>query len=283
MFSCYCMSMNMESPNLQIAVTTPEARDSSEILSRPQAVLLDIDGTACANTAGAQPTEAVCAAIEEARAEDLHVGVMTGRPLFQAREIFGTLSGPSVLHGGALIADLSTGEIIRSFPLDPSCLETVNEAAGLFGITTDIEVISAEGYVPLQQKDQLPGDPLEMYITALDENVADALIRHLTDSLEVAAHKLISYTEGKIDISVTHPLATKDGSLFEVASLLGISVSDIIGVGDGYNDLAWLKHCGLSVAMGNAVAELKQQTNYTAPSVDDDGVAHVIRRFCLVR
>jgi hypothetical protein len=39
--------------------------------------------------------------------------------------------------------------------------------------------------------------------------------------------------------------------------------------------------CGLKVAMGNAVPELKAIADYIAPSVTDDGMATVIEKFIL--
>lgn len=39
--------------------------------------------------------------------------------------------------------------------------------------------------------------------------------------------------------------------------------------------------CGLRVAMGNAVDDLKAIADYIAPSVDDDGLAEVIEKFIL--
>lgn len=39
--------------------------------------------------------------------------------------------------------------------------------------------------------------------------------------------------------------------------------------------------CGLKVAMGNAVQDLKEIADYIAPSVDEDGIADVIEKFVL--
>jgi hydroxymethylpyrimidine pyrophosphatase-like HAD family hydrolase len=39
--------------------------------------------------------------------------------------------------------------------------------------------------------------------------------------------------------------------------------------------------CGLKVAMGNAVADVKAIANYIAPSVEEDGIADVIEKFVL--
>lgn len=43
----------------------------------------------------------------------------------------------------------------------------------------------------------------------------------------------------------------------------------------------FLMACGLKVAMGNAVSELKTIADYIAPTIDEDGVADVIEKFIL--
>jgi hypothetical protein len=39
--------------------------------------------------------------------------------------------------------------------------------------------------------------------------------------------------------------------------------------------------CGLKVAVGNAVEELKEIADYIAPPLEEDGVADVINKFVL--
>ena len=55
----------------------------------------------------------------------------------------------------------------------------------------------------------------------------------------------------------------------------------MIGIGDGYNDFPLLMACGLKIAMGNAVEDLKAIADFIVPSVEQDGVAHAINRFIL--
>lgn len=43
-----------------------------------------------------------------------------------------------------------------------------------------------------------------------------------------------------------------------------------------------LMACGLRVAMGNAVEDLKAIADYIAPPVENDGVADVIEKFILI-
>jgi hydroxymethylpyrimidine pyrophosphatase-like HAD family hydrolase len=39
--------------------------------------------------------------------------------------------------------------------------------------------------------------------------------------------------------------------------------------------------CGFKVAMGNAVPELKAIADYIAPSVEEDGLAHVLEKYII--
>ena len=52
--------------------------------------------------------------------------------------------------------------------------------------------------------------------------------------------------------------------------------SNIVAVGDSYNDLPMLEACGLSVAMGNAPPEVKSIADFVVPSVENDGLAVAI-------
>lgn len=62
---------------------------------------------------------------------------------------------------------------------------------------------------------------------------------------------------------------------------LGIKREDTICFGDGVNDYAMFKHCGISVAMGNAKEELKKLADYTTLTNNEDGVARFIDKYIL--
>jgi len=57
----------------------------------------------------------------------------------------------------------------------------------------------------------------------------------------------------------------------------------MVGVGDSYNDFPLLMACGLKAAMGNSVKEILDIADYVAPSVNDDGLADVIEKFCFLK
>ena len=75
------------------------------------------------------------------------------------------------------------------------------------------------------------------------------------------------------------PGAHKGAALAKLAEHLGFGIENVMGFGDGLNDLTMVRDAGLGVAMANAVPEVLAAAKYIAPSNDDDGVAEAIEHF----
>ncbi len=82
-------------------------------------------------------------------------------------------------------------------------------------------------------------------------------------------------------LEFTSKNATKGHALKFLADKWGIDRSEIIAIGDNYNDETMLEYAGLGIAVGNAVEDMKKISGYVAPSNEDDGVAHVLEKFIL--
>ena len=66
----------------------------------------------------------------------------------------------------------------------------------------------------------------------------------------------------------------------KVAKLEGISNENIIAFGDGLNDVAMLKKCGVGVAMKNALPEVKEQADYiTSRTNNENGVIEFLQEY----
>ena len=61
----------------------------------------------------------------------------------------------------------------------------------------------------------------------------------------------------------------------------GIKLDESMAFGDGGNDISMLKHAGIGVAMGNASEEVKKSADFVTASVDEDGVALMLKRMGL--
>jgi phosphoglycolate phosphatase (TIGR01487 family) len=70
----------------------------------------------------------------------------------------------------------------------------------------------------------------------------------------------------------------KGTGLTAALAKLAISSAEIVGVGDAENDWAFLRLCGYSVAVANAIDSLKRQVDYVTHSKFGAGAAEVIER-----
>lgn len=75
-----------------------------------------------------------------------------------------------------------------------------------------------------------------------------------------------------------HPSVSKGNALEYLTTYVGVSLEDVMAVGDNYNDISMLKKVGASVAVGNAEEGVKQICKYQSLSNDDRGVAHIIHK-----
>ena len=71
--------------------------------------------------------------------------------------------------------------------------------------------------------------------------------------------------------------ATKEKAIEELCRHLNITSSKIAAFGDDFNDIGMLKLCGKSIAMENAIAEVKQAADEVCASNEADGVAQWIK------
>jgi len=60
---------------------------------------------------------------------------------------------------------------------------------------------------------------------------------------------------------------------------LDIKKEEIIGVGDGDNDLPLFDSVGLKIAVGNATEKLKAAADEIVADADKDGLAQVIQKY----
>ena len=70
--------------------------------------------------------------------------------------------------------------------------------------------------------------------------------------------------------------STKEQALHTLVHYFGINMSDVIAFGDDTNDIGILKIAGTSVAVFNAIPEVKKIADLITKSNDEDGVAEFL-------
>lgn len=245
-----------------------------------KALICDVDGTLIPNRLDGMPSQRITETIAKVK-DKIHIGVATARPHFILEHIAEhlKLSGPSIVHGGGEIMNLTTGEIYFKYNIQQKDIEEMYKIAQSLYIPL---LIDEEKTTVLASEENIHTDVPGSVAKGIDLAIADQFVQALSHIPTISVHKIPSWTPGKFDVSISHSEATKQNGILKVAEILGIETHEIIGVGDGYNDFPLLMACGLKVAMGNAVEDLKAIADYVAPSVEEDGVADVIEKFILI-
>lgn len=245
--------------------------------SPPQyaAVLSDIDGTLAPY--GVTPSAEVVAGLS-ALAERCHVGLISSRDFHYVNamaERFG-LSGPQVADGGARIFRAGTLEILDCVYLDREDARTLLDAVAqtdyTFSAVDDTTVVESVADIRHWRITR---------ITVLPVPTADLPRFERLFGPERPVHVTrFPYEPGKTwGVDITHKLGTKATAVQRYARLLGTMPAQIIGIGDGPNDVEFLQECGLRIAMGNAHPDLKAIAHWIAPDVTENGILAALERY----
>lgn len=83
-------------------------------------------------------------------------------------------------------------------------------------------------------------------------------------------------------LDITPPGVDKGTMVAGLAERLGIPLAEVATVGDAGNDVAMFARSGLSIAMGNASADVKARASAAVEATNDqDGFAEAVSRFIL--
>jgi Cof subfamily protein (haloacid dehalogenase superfamily) len=82
-------------------------------------------------------------------------------------------------------------------------------------------------------------------------------------------------------LDVTHPQANKGAVATYLADRYHLSTDELATIGDMPNDVLMFAHSGLSIAMGNADAQVQRAARRVTASNEDEGFAKAVDRFVL--
>jgi len=234
----------------------------------------------------------------------LPVSLSTGRVAQACLGIISQLSLDSyhIFFDGALVSNPNHGKEIYVQPIDKTVVKQTIEFAHLNGI--NLEFYSANHYFveretwasdirrdfyrtppivvdfsKLWRKEKLIKGVLTL-LSPEEKARAELLYLQFKDALSFSLTKTPAYPEVDF-INMLAPNVSKGEALPALASHLGISLTEIIAVGDGPNDISLLSSAGLAIAMGDAPDELKAVADYVTLDVDHSGVAAAVNKFLL--
>jgi hypothetical protein len=80
-------------------------------------------------------------------------------------------------------------------------------------------------------------------------------------------------------LDVTHPNANKGTVATTLSRMLSIPIAEIATIGDMPNDVLMFRKSGVSIAMGNASADVQKQARFVTASYNDEGFAKAVERY----
>lgn len=117
--------------------------------------------------------------------------------------------------------------------------------------------------------------PLNKILTTADPEYLQA---HYKEMMEPFQDTLSCMFTGAFYFEFTAKGIDKARALGAVLEPMGYKREEMAAFGDGHNDASMLNYAGYSVAMANAVEELKAQADEVTASLDEDGIALTVER-----
>ena len=265
-------------------------------------LVVDIDGTLLGGNGNISAEDRE--ALTKARNLGIQVSLSTGRGIKSSLSIIDRLSLDSyhIFFDGALVSSPGQGEEVYVQPINKVIVRQMIELAHQNNL--DLELHSTTHY--FVERETWSTDVRRQFfgieptivdftwlrgrerivkgglVTTTPQEAAEAsdFYRHFGDSLHFSEARTPAYP-GVDFINLLAPGVSKGRALEALASHLGVSLAEVIAVGDGTNDISLLVSAGLAIAMGNAPDEVKAVADYVTLDVDHSGLAAAIEKFLL--
>jgi len=272
------------------------------LADRPSLLVVDIDGTLI-NQAGAI-SDADKQALASAVQAGVRVSLSTGRVTQACQKTleFLSLDGYHVFFDGALVADVHGDEEVYVEPVTPELVKEMVEFTRAYQMRIDMYsstrfLVEREDWATDIRRSFFGLEPTitDLGNVWLHERIIKGTLVVRSSEEKAQADRFYRHFEGRLNFTWTMTPAypdvdfiniisrevSKGKALEELASFLGISLSQIVAIGDGANDVSLLSTAGLGVAVGNAHDELKTVADHIVPDVDHSGVAVAVEKFVL--
>ncbi|MFT8352076.1 Cof-type HAD-IIB family hydrolase [Clostridium saccharoperbutylacetonicum] len=261
--------------------------------------------------------EETVTAIKKAEEAGIAFAISTGREYFTVKSLLkeNNIRCQCVLMNGAEYRD-EDGNILEEINIELKTAFKITELLhkekvsariftnkGIFTTDTKEEALKEMVYRTLSFHPELSQDEAiewakkEAYFIQLNyiENLQEFFDSDIEVRKFVAFHKdveiinkmkkITSGIEGiavsssfKDNIEITHVTAQKGIILAKVAQKMGFDKDEVMVIGDSFNDYSMFTEFTESVAMGNAIPEIKEIAKYITDTNDNLGVAKAIYR-----
>ncbi|NDL67129.1 Cof-type HAD-IIB family hydrolase [Anaerotalea alkaliphila] len=270
--------------------------DRMEAMDRYKLVCLDIDGTLLDATE--RLTTPTVEAVRKVAARGIPVVPVTARPPqgvgFLLEEL--GIQGPMACYNGAQVLEGEEVLVDRTIPLDVA--REIWERVRGEGVSVNLyhgrdwmasgedEWTGQEGRIVRSRPQVAPMEEVfdrwERTGTSPNKILCmgePEVVLRLWKDLEPDYRDRLQIHPSKPEYLEIMPReASKRSAVEFLCRRLGISMQEVLAIGDNFNDLDMLTHAGMGVAMGNAPEEVKRQAGDVTASNSMDGVARALEK-----
>lgn len=241
-------------------------------------------------------------AIKKAQKQGVKVMLASGRGPFQLRNYLQELDlidddTFSILCNGGVVINNLTKEVVDKDPLDFKKAEKIFEYA--YDKNLEFQVYTDKACYCLMEDKIIPDKKYESTVYLTEKNIdflkneiiVKVIIRNedlnFLLSLEEDVARLtnwdvsISYSSD-VFMEINKKGINKANALEKVVSRYGLDMSEVMVIGDNFNDKEMLEIGGKSIAVQNAHLLLKEIADYITIATNNDGaVGEAIEKFAL--
>lgn len=242
-------------------------------MSKYRGIVFDIDGTIIPNGALTVDSMAVINAFKDIPKNVIAIAA-TGRTKSYTLPIIKPLDlkHASVVANGAQIISSSSGRTIHSQNI------SIDQVKSVFAICKPYNYkLGPEQYDVLQQKTTEPPALFLHNINALDTH---NILNKINSIPNVHAYLAPAWDNPlNFDIGIGHAKAKKHVAIEILYKKYNLKPEEVIGIGDGINDIELFNAVGHKIAVANANPKLLEQADEIAPSQQEDGIVTVINKY----
>lgn len=223
--------------------------------------------------------------------------IVSGRMVFDVRKFYRELEikSPASCCNGTCLYD-ENDVLLTDVRMDKNIVKKIIQITdksnlGMVYIVGDKWYVQDRENYAYQKKHQLYSKDclVENFTDLLEKSIPNKVVvmdedKNILNSFkQVLAQNGITdsdvfFYEGKNFIEIMPYGADKSLALESLSKAYNIPLSQIIAIGDDYNDMKMLEKAGLGIAMANAMPEVKKTADTITTSNQESGVASAIRK-----
>lgn len=243
-------------------------------------LLFDLDGTLLRSdkTISAK----TLSALNRCREKGMLIGVSTSRSEQNSLVFLKELMPDILISSGGALVKKGTEYIFKAEFSKAETRDMIHTARAVCGKDCEITIDTTDAHywnykIDPRKADQSWGDSiytdfndfsecaLKMCVEIFDEDKADKLAERLEQC------DCIRFSDGYW-YKFTQKNVTKENAILKITEVCGFGTEHIVAFGDDFADIGMLELCGLGVAMGNAIEEVKNRADLIIGSNDEEGI-----------